>query len=102
VGDRADALAASRAIVERNRRLMRMRADLPVPSPETARVPLDRLAMRRAFADRGIILGPSLWALTGGAPPPGPAELALVPRAWVWTRRSRRDRAPGPGQLALF
>jgi DNA polymerase-1 len=104
VGDRAAALTspATREVVNRNRRLMRMRADLPVPSLDTARLPLNLAAMRRAFATRGINLGPSLWALTGGAPPAGSPELALIPRAWVWTRRSRRDRAPGPGQLALF
>ena len=93
---------AMRETVNRNRRLMRMRVDLPMPDLETARLPLDLASMRRALASRGINLGPSLWALTGGAPPPSDDELALMPQPWVWTRRSRAGRAPAPGQLALF
>ncbi len=91
-----------REIVERNRRLMRMHTDLPMPTLDSLRLPLDRLAMRRAFADQGIYLGPSLWALTGGAPPPTEADLILVPQPWVWRRSSRARRDPAPGQLALF
>jgi len=105
VGDAASqhlAANAMREIVDRNRRLMRMHADLPMPDLDALRLPLDRLAMRRAFADRGIILGPSLWALTGGTPPPTEAELALIPQPWVWRRSPRARRDPAPGQLALF
>jgi len=88
--------------VDRNRRLMRMRIDLPMPDLDTTRLPLNLLAMRRALAARGIILGPSLWALTGGTPPPTDEELALVPQPWVWRRSLRARRDPAPGQLALF
>jgi 5'-3' exonuclease len=95
-------LASMREAVERNRRLMRMRVDLPIPDLDTARLPLDYHTMRRTLAARGIILGPSLWALTGGDPPPTVDELMLVPQPWVWTKRSRTSRQPGPGQLALF
>ncbi|HEY2790814.1 MAG TPA: 5'-3' exonuclease H3TH domain-containing protein, partial [Micromonosporaceae bacterium] len=68
VGDRAaEALGstAARDAVARNRRLMTMRDDLAVPDLDSIRVPLDRARIRRTLADRGIILGPSLWALTG-------------------------------------
>lgn len=87
--------SATRETVNRNRRLMRMRVDLPMPDLDTARLPLDLIMMRRALARRGINLGPSLWALTGGAPAP-------VPQPWVWRRGLRARRDPGPGQLALF
>jgi DNA polymerase-1 len=92
----------ARAAVDRNRRLMRMRIDLPMPDLATTRLPLNLLVMRRALAARGIILGPSLWALTGGTPPPTDEELALVPQPWVWRRSLRARRDPAPGQLALF
>ena len=105
IGETASLLLAApamRDIVDRNRRLMRMHADLPMPDLDSVRLPLDRLVMRRAFADRGIYLGPSLWALTGGAPPPTEEDLALVPQPWVWRRSPRARRDPAPGQLALF
>ncbi len=93
--------AGMREIVERNRRLMRMRVDLPLPDLDTARLPLQLVAMRRVLQSYGINLGPSLWALVGGAPPLD--QLALsVPQPRLWTRRSRLSREPGPGQLALF
>lgn len=96
------AAAGTRETVERNRRLMRMRADLPIPDLDATRLPLNLLLMRRALADRGIILGPSLWALTGGAPPLSDEDLLLVPQPWVWRRSSRARRDPAPGQLTLF
>jgi phosphoglycolate phosphatase len=40
---------AAREVVDRNRRLIRMRTDLPVPHPDTARLPLDLPAMRQAL-----------------------------------------------------
>jgi DNA polymerase-1 len=104
VGDRATGrlgTPVAREVVARNRRLMRMRADLAVPDLDTMRLPVDLLAMRRALAGRGIHLGPSLWALTGGSPPPDGSQLEPVP----WTRislASTRARRPTPGQLALF
>jgi DNA polymerase-1 len=86
--------AEMRAVVTRNRRLMRMRVDLPIPDLDSTRLPLSRAAMRQVFADRGIYLGPSLWALTGGTPPPPEPP----PRA----RRRGSSREPCAGQLALF
>jgi DNA polymerase-1 len=99
----ARSLAAdgTRETVDRNRRLMRMRSDLPLPSLDEGRLPLDYLTMRRALARRGIILGPSLWALTGGSPPVAEEDVPFVrPREGARTPQSRR--APGEGQLALF
>ena len=105
VGDTAVSYLCSdevREVVERNRRLMRMRADLPMPDLEATRLPLDLARMRRALAERGINLGPSLWALTGGRPPLSQEDLAAYPKSWLWTRGSRPRREPAPGQLALF
>jgi 5'-3' exonuclease len=104
VGERAAAHLGTphaRETVARNRRLMRMRTDLPLPDLDAMRLPLDLLTMRRALAGRGIRLGPSLWALTGGSPPPDdddgiPGWTVVRPRgAQAWRR-------PGVGQLALF
>jgi DNA polymerase-1 len=100
----ADELARpeTREIVERNRRLMRMRADLPMPELHTARLPLRLGAVRSVLSGRGINFGPSLWALTGGSPPAVSTE--PMPELQPWRLRggltSRRD--PTPGQLALF
>ena len=91
-----------REIVLRNRSLMRLRDTIPVPAFDSARLPVDRLMMRKALLNRGIHLGPSLWALTGGSAPPTEAELVLVPQPWVWRRSPRARRDPAPGQLALF
>jgi DNA polymerase-1 len=91
-----------RETINRNRRLMGMRVDLPIPDLDGARLPLDLVSMRRALAERGIILGPSLWALTGGAPPLTDEDLKLMPQPWKWTRGLRARRDPTPGQLALF
>jgi 5'-3' exonuclease len=94
--------SAMRDVVDRNRRLMRMRTDLPVPDLETARLPLSLAAMRSALSDRGINLGPSLWALTGGTPPPDPDDVPLDFRRWVFRGGLTTRRDPIPGQLALF
>jgi DNA polymerase-1 len=91
----------TRIVVERNRRLMRMRTDLPVPEPDSVRLPLDRVRIRRALLARGINLGPSLWPITGGQVPVGEWTVP-VPQPRLWTRRSRRLREPTPGQLSLF
>jgi DNA polymerase-1 len=102
VGDRcAEQLGspAAREAVARNRRLMTMRHDLPIPHPDTVRLPLDRAVMRRALIEHGIALGPSLWALVGGAPPRHDRDADQPPRQWAPKRR-RWD--PMPGQLALF
>jgi DNA polymerase-1 len=104
VGEAAEQLRdqAMRDVVDRNRRLMRMRTDLPVPDLETARLPLSLAVMRLALADRGINLGPSLWALTGGTPPPDPDDLPPDLRRWVFRGGLTTRRDPTPGQLALF
>lgn len=87
-----------RARVERNRRLMRMHRDLPLPDLGLARLPLRLAAMRAALARNGILLGPSLWALTGGAPP---VDEPPAPHPFLRPPRPRR-RDPLPGQLTLF
>ncbi|GAA5193984.1 hypothetical protein GCM10023322_57230 [Rugosimonospora acidiphila] len=92
---------AARETVRRNRRLMAMRDDLPIPALDTLRLPLDLAVMKRALAGRGIILGPSLWALTGGSPPDAQA-VAPAPQQWVRAGGPRRRREPLPGQLSLF
>jgi DNA polymerase-1 len=93
--------AETREAVGRNRRLMRMRTDLTLPSLDEVRLPLDYLVVRRTLARRGIILGPSLWALTGGSPPLAEEVVPFVrPREGARTPQARR--APGEGQLALF
>jgi 5'-3' exonuclease len=93
----------TRELVERNRRLMRMRADLPIPGLHRARLPLRLGDMRAALSGRGINFGPSLWALTGGNPPVVAVDPPM-PELQPWKLRggltSRRD--PTPGQLALF
>jgi 5'-3' exonuclease len=93
----------TRELVERNRRLMRMRADLPMPGLHRARLPLRLGDMRSVLSGRGINFGPSLWALTGGHPPVVATEPPM-PELQPWMLRggltARRD--PTPGQLALF
>jgi DNA polymerase-1 len=105
VGDRAcehlDS-PAGRATVELNRRLMRMHTDLAVPELDSARIPISLAGMRRALLARGINLGPSLWALTGGARPVTDDEIVFVRQPVRWTINSRTRREPAPGQLALF
>ena len=56
--------------------------------------------MRRALLARGINLGPSLWALVGGAEPPAGETPELRP--WVFRGGLSGRRDPTPGQLALF
>lgn len=92
---------AMRQIVDRNRRLMRMRTDLPIPDLDGARLPLSLAVMRSALSGRGINFGPSLWALTGGRPPPDETELPDL-RRWTFRRGLTARRDPIPGQLALF
>jgi DNA polymerase-1 len=104
VGERAAAhlgSAVAREVVARNRRLMTMRTDLPLPDLDAMRLPVDLAAMRRALVGRGIHLGPSLWALTGGSPPP---EEDLTGFVWPGNRPRTAEarRRPGPGQLTLF
>ena len=105
VGDlAAEELSApeARELVDRNRRLMSMRADLPIPSLEGARLPLSRTVMRTALLGRGINLGPSLWALTDGPPPAAGEDLTPELRPWVFRTGLKSRRDPTPGQLSLF
>lgn len=95
-------LPAMRDVVDRNRRLMRMRSDLDLPDLDRARLPLSMAVMRRALRERGINLGPSLWALTGAAPPPDPDDLTPELGRWVFRRGLTTRRDPIPGQLSLF
>ncbi|HEX9998886.1 MAG TPA: 5'-3' exonuclease H3TH domain-containing protein [Actinoplanes sp.] len=92
----------ARTIVDRNRRIMRMRDDLPLPDLADTRLPLSLPVMRRAFRERGINLGPSLWALVDGPPPAEEAGLTPEFKPWVFRRGLAGRRDPTPGQLALF
>jgi DNA polymerase-1 len=98
VASRNLGLAEMREAFERNRRLMRMHTDLEIPELDGVRLPLDYGTMRRTLATRGIILGPSLWALTGRTPPEEPSAPDPLPRP----RSIRERRQPSPDQLALF
>jgi 5'-3' exonuclease len=82
---------------------MAMRADLPMPPINAARVPLSLTVMRRALLARDINLGPSLWALTGGVPPAGTDDdlTPELPR-WVFRKGLTGRRDPIPGQMSLF
>jgi 5'-3' exonuclease len=105
VGDLATeelSVPAMRQVVDRNRRLMRMRDDLPIPDLDGVRLPLSLAAMRRALSARGINLGPSLWALTGGPPPDDATDLTPELSRWVFRRGLTANRDPIPGQLSLF
>jgi 5'-3' exonuclease len=94
---------AMREIVDRNRRLMRMRTDLPIPELDSVRVPLSRVVMRSALSRHGINLGPSLWALTGGPVPADPTNLTPeLGGRWVFRKGLTARRDPIPGQLSLF
>jgi 5'-3' exonuclease len=97
------AMPATREVVERNRRLMRMRTDIAVPEPAAARLPLSYPVIRRALRERGINLGPSLWALVGGASPLSAEQMRpLVLKPWKFRRGLTVRHDPIPGQLALF
>ena len=59
----------ARENVARNQRLMAMREDLAMPAVDDLRLPLDLVRLQTALGARDVRLGPSLWALVGGAPP---------------------------------
>jgi 5'-3' exonuclease len=84
----------ARANVERNRRLMAMRTDLPMPDLARLRIPLDPRPMQVALLGRQIHLGPSLWALVGGSPP---AWLAQRQGEWVGEDSPDPDVVLGAG-----
>jgi 5'-3' exonuclease len=112
VGAAATAALASpegRAVVERNRRLMAMHADLDLPSPAAMALPLDATRVRSALRAREIRLGPSLRALLGADPRSrgGRGASAGRARAAGGTLRTLVRRAAGAdalpaGQLPLF
>ena len=81
----------ARANVARNLELMRMRDDLPVPALAGMHVPMDLVRIQVALARRDINLGPSLWALVGGAPPGGDG--------WGW-EAEQHDLPPVPRAVA--
>lgn len=86
----------ARADVARNQQLMALRDDLPLPALASMRVPLDVQRVHAALASRQIRLGPSLWALTGAAPP------AQDRYAWYADQYAdRRDLPPEPPLDAL-
>lgn len=98
---------AGRQSVHRNRRLMAMRPNLPLPDLDALRLPLSAARVRAALRDRDIRLGPSLWALVGAPPPtaglPGLEVTAAPPRPRGRPgARSRRGPVPVAGQLSLF
>lgn len=64
------ASAQGRSALEGTRELMTQREDLPLPSVDDLRLPLDGARARKALAQRGIRLGRSLWALVGEERPP--------------------------------
>lgn len=73
VGAAAAELLAStqgRVALEQTRTLMTQREDLPLPSIDDLRLPLDGARMRTTLAQRGIRLGRALWALVGEERPP--------------------------------
>jgi DNA polymerase-1 len=78
--------ADARARMARNQRLMSMRSDLDLPDPAAMRLPLDRRRVREVLVDREIYLGPSLWALTGGTPPPVDPPLPGPLEGWTASR----------------
>jgi DNA polymerase-1 len=94
--------AAARENVRRNQRLMTMRTDVGMPDLDAMRVPLDRDVIRATLSARGIHLGPSLWALTGGTRPPDPEAMAALSMFAPVRKVRRMARVPGEGQLALF
>jgi DNA polymerase-1 len=97
---------AGRHAVGRNRRLMAMRPDLPLPDLASLRLPLPAGRVRTALRAREIRLGPSLWALVGAPPPtaslPGLSVAPIPPRPRDRPpRRGRRSAIPDD-QLSLF
>ncbi len=106
VGDLAAAhfqAPSAHEVIDRNRQLMQMRSDLPIPAMNTTRLPLNFAVFKRALLARGINFGPSLWALTGGAAP-AQATIDATPelRPWVFRTGLVARRDPTPGQLSLF
>ena len=77
----------ARANVARNLALMAMRDDLAVPPLTETHVPMDLVRIQSALGVRDIRLGPSLWALVGGAPPGGDG--------WGWAAE-QHDLPPVP------
>ncbi len=83
----------TREIVERNRRLMRMRADLPMPELHAARLPLRLGAMRRRPVRprhqlRAVAVGPDRRQPAGG-------EHRADARAAALAAAGRADQPPG-------
>lgn len=104
------AAAHGRAELERNRALMTMHDDLPLPPPQSLRLPLDPTRLRGALRERDIRLGRSLWALVGQERPPwspqgfdkAPAALPRVQEPpWALSQWFRPDGGePDAGEPA--
>ncbi|GAB3591740.1 hypothetical protein GCM10027446_10640 [Angustibacter peucedani] len=99
----------ARANVERNLRLMSMNDGLELPPVESMRVPMDVVRLQNGLLQRDIRLGPSLWALTGAAPPGAAswdrlAELEDLPHVYHREQRPAKAVEPVPtdDQLSLF
>lgn len=103
----------SRANVVRNQRLMALRDDLELPGHEGMRLPMDLLRIQSVLRERDIHLGPSLWALTGSAPPGTDRWAALAEQADVTAPEQVVQAVPAPSaapvvvadreaQLSLF
>lgn len=107
-GPAATALLASvegRQALAHTRELMTQRDDLPMPPPESLRLPLDPRRLRSVLAERGIRLGRSVWALVGEERPawlpPGfdkaPGFLPGSARPWAvstWFRPGETSDRP--------
>jgi DNA polymerase-1 len=78
---------------------MRMCTDVDVPELAAARLPLSYPVIRRALRERGINLGPSLWALVDGTPA---QTRPLVLKPWKFRKGLTVRHDPIPGQLTLF
>lgn len=92
------AQAETQADLDRNRRLMAMRDDLPLPALDSMRLPLDPAVVQAVFGARNIWLGAALWSLAGE---PLPITVQEPRRPVPAGARGRRSWAV-PGQLALF
>jgi DNA polymerase-1 len=73
-----------------------------MPDLHGVRLPLSLAVIKRALSARGINLGPSLWALTGGPVPADSTDLTPELGRWVFRRGLAGRRDPIPGQLSLF
>jgi DNA polymerase-1 len=91
----------SRSNVARNQRLMALRDDLELPGHDGMRVPMDLLRIQSVLRERDIHLGPSLWALTGSAPPGTDRWAALAEQDDVRAPDPLVEAVPAPRAAAV-